>query len=165
MPEDSKIEITIGNLTFKGKGTEDWLSIQLDKILEKAEALTSIPQEPVPTQNSALVNDDKKENEIGDSILDNEIGSKPLATFLKEKNATSPQVNKFLATAIWLHARGSKYLTTKNVTQALRDAQQKRLSNASDCLNQNVRKGLCEKYGSQFFVTPQGKETILGDPS
>ncbi|MCB0045982.1 MAG: hypothetical protein KDD92_11160 [Caldilineaceae bacterium] len=158
MSEESKIEITIGNLTFKGEGTESWLSTQLDKILDKAEALLAVHLELDSTQPTQ--NNDNGEDEGESASVDNEIASKHLATFLKEKNASSPQVNKFLATAIWLHARGKRYLSTKDVTEALRNAQQSRLSNASDCLNKNVGKGFCEKHGSQFFVTPQGKKAI-----
>ncbi len=84
-----------------------------------------------------------------------------LAAFLKAKGATSNQVRKFLSTAIWLHDRDKKdRLTTGDVTKALADNQQSRLSNASDCLNQNVGKGFCEKDGKGFYVTEEGRAEI-----
>ena len=68
----------------------------------------------------------------------------------------SKQVNRFLSTADWLRRRGNENLTTAAVTKALRDQKQKRLTNPSDCLNNNVSKGYCEKGGGGFFITPDG---------
>jgi len=36
---DTKIEIKIGEISFSGEGNQDWLSGQLDKILDKASEL------------------------------------------------------------------------------------------------------------------------------
>ena len=76
----------------------------------------------------------------------------------------NPQLKKFLATAVWLSAKSDGLLTTSDVTQALRESHQKRLSNASDCLSKNVAKGFCQKDGRGFFVTPEGKKDILRNP-
>jgi hypothetical protein len=46
------------------------------------------------------------------------------------------------------------------VSKALNDANQKRLGNPAECLNQNVAKGYCEKDGKQFFVTDDGKSSL-----
>lgn len=91
---------------------------------------------------------------------DPQIAAKTLAVFLKEKNATRNQVKKCLATAIWLEAKGKQRMTTSDVTKALKDSNQARLGNASDCLNQNVSKGYCEKDGKEFFVTDEGKSSL-----
>jgi len=91
---------------------------------------------------------------------DPSIAGKTLASFLKDKNATSKQVLKFLATAVWLESKGKNRMTTADVTQALRDSNQSKLNNAADCLAQNVKKGLCEKEGNQFFVTSEGKDSL-----
>jgi len=88
------------------------------------------------------------------------IAKKTLPAFLQEKNATSRQVKKFLATAVWLEAKGQSRLTTGDVSKALNDANQKRLGNPAECLNQNVAKGYCEKDGKQFFVTDDGKSSL-----
>jgi len=83
-----------------------------------------------------------------------------LAGFLKEKSATSSQAKKFLTTAIYLHKTGMDRITTGDVTKALKDARHTKLTNASDCLNQQVKKGFCEKDGSSFYVTPEGESSI-----
>ena len=86
-----------------------------------------------------------------------------LASHIKAKKAEGNQNRRFLATAHWLSSRGDGPLTTSAVTKALSDHNQKRLSNPADCLNQNVRKGLCEKRkGGSFFITPEGLEALDG---
>ena len=89
-----------------------------------------------------------------------EIAKKSLAIFLKEKNATSVQTVRFLATSAWLEAKGSKRLSAKDVSQALKDANQARLGNPADCLAKNIQKGYCEKDGKQYFVTEEGKQSL-----
>ncbi len=79
-----------------------------------------------------------------------------LSAYLKSSSATTSQVKKFLATACWLTANGSEHLVTGDITKALSDHRQGKLANASDALNKNVTKGLCEKDGKQFYVTEQG---------
>jgi hypothetical protein len=65
-------------------------------------------------------------------------------------------VRKFLATACWLTAKGTERLTTGDITKALSDNRQGKLTNAAECLNNNVTKGFCEKEGKQFYVTEEG---------
>ena len=57
-------------------------------------------------------------------------------------------------------SEGPKRMQTKDVTGALKTANQSRLGNPADCLNQNVSKGYCEKEGNQFFVTDDGKASL-----
>ncbi|MFG6665725.1 hypothetical protein ACGK9R_01285 [Halomonas sp. HNIBRBA4712] len=154
---EAKIEITIGQITFSGEGEPSWLSEQLDKILDKAENLLSLASStssPI-TQESEDIN-----SEAADLSGHNEIAAKPLAIWLRENKADSNQNLKFLATAIWLESKGSNRLQTKDVTSALSSANQKRLGNASDCLNRNVTQGCCEKEGKQFYVTEEGKKKL-----
>lgn len=87
-----------------------------------------------------------------------------LASFLKAKNATISQVNRFLATAAWLSLKGSTTIKTAEVSKALKDNQQKKLGNPADTLNQNVNKGFCEKDGEGFFITPEGWEELGEQP-
>ena len=91
---------------------------------------------------------------------DSSIEAKTLPTFLKEKNANTVQVKKFLVTAVWLESKGANRIKTSDVTKALRDSNQTKLKNAADCLNQNVSKGYCEKDGKEFFVTEDGKNSL-----
>jgi hypothetical protein len=84
-----------------------------------------------------------------------------LSAFLKDKNATSNQVKKFLATAVWLHdSTGKDRITTAEVRAALKNANQGKLTNPAGCLNQNVGKGHAEKDGGSFFVTEPGRTSL-----
>jgi hypothetical protein len=143
----AKIEISIGAITFSGEGTEEWLEKQLDKLLAAAPTLAAI--HPPTDTDSGDQNGPKVAKEIG-----------TLPSFLQKKTATRNHVRRFLATAEWLHNKGKQRLQTGDVVKALSEANQPRLSNPSECLNQNVTKGHCEKEGKTFFVTPEGK-TVL----
>ena len=86
--------------------------------------------------------------------------TKSLATYLSEKQAHSNQTLRFLVTADWLRLRGVTPLTTKAVAEALRNNNQARLGNAPDTLNKNAAKGLVEKDGKTFFITPEGLASL-----
>jgi hypothetical protein len=146
---EAKIEIKVGSVSFSGEGDGKWLSEQLDKILEKLPELAqAAPASTAGTGGSESNNRTLKPKGT-------------LAIFLRDKNATTNQVRKFLATSIWLHDRDSKArLTTSDVTKALSDSQQTRLGNPADCLNKNVNKGFCEKNGKEFFATDGGRAEI-----
>ncbi len=147
-----KIQFKVGNLEFLGEGEEKWLADQLDKLIEKIPSLVKIS--PAATSSGgAGKNDLQDENGIDTKEV-------PLATFLKEKNIGDSHVNRFLATAIWLHGRGNKTPNTSDVNKALRDNHQPKLNNASDCLSKNVAKGFCEKQDKHFFITPNGFSSI-----
>jgi hypothetical protein len=146
---DGKIEFKLGSIEFKGEGSQEWVTKQLDKIIEKAPSLLKI----APTEQQTP----RDHTPMGS---DPQIASQTLVKFLKEKNATTNQVTKYLATAVWLEAKGKKRLTTPDITKALKDSSQSRLGNASDCLNKNITKGFCEKEGKEFFVTEDGKNSL-----
>lgn len=148
-----KISFSIGTIDFSSEGEEQWVADQLDKILSKIpELITVIPK--LPQHESA---ESGLQIDMGNDI---EIGEKNLPAFLKEKKATTKQVRKFLATAVWLEPEGKALLTTLRVANALKIARQKRLINPSDCLNQNATKGFCVKVGKEFYVTPEGKDSL-----
>jgi hypothetical protein len=139
---------------FSGQGEQEWVAKQLDKILAQAETLIQL----APAESEGDGDGDKNtQKPMG---KDAAIAKKTLPAFLQEKNATTKQVKKFLATAVWLKAKGQSRLATGDVTKALNDANQKHLGNPADCLNQNVSKGYCEKDGKQFFVTDDGKNSL-----
>jgi hypothetical protein len=85
-----------------------------------------------------------------------------LASYLKTKEALSNQTQRFLATAAWLYQRGQKEVTSPIVAKTLQEHQQAKLANAADCLNKNLKKGLCEKTKSGFFITPEGWDHLGG---
>ena len=139
----AKIELTIGNLSFSGEGEQDWLDQQISKLIDiatqvqVATSVDDIPSKPEPEQSVT-------------------VPTESLATYLRTKGGDTIQTQRYLATAGWLWRRGERVLTTRAVNKALQDNQQKRLSNAADCLNQNVGKGFCEKTKDGFFITPEG---------
>lgn len=148
----SKIAIKIGQIEFTGEAEQEWLAKQLDKILSQAEKLIKIA--PIPPAHGSDA------DAGGQDANDKAIASQTLAAFLKSKNANKNQNKKFLATAVWLQAKGATRLETKQVTKALRDASQPRIGNAADTLSQNIGKGYCEKDGNQFFVTDEGRQSL-----
>ena len=152
-----KAEFKTGAIEFCGEGEKDWVTEQLDKILEKAPALLNLVS---AAQKAAEPKNDSNANVGAQNTSSSVTAVKPLATFLKDKNATTNQISKFLATAVWLHEKGNQRIETKDVSKALRDSKQTKLGNPSDCLNQNVSKGFCEKDGNGFSVTDEGRNEL-----
>ena len=150
----SKLSISFGTLSFSGEGESEWLSEQLWKVVERAPSLAeSLSAKGELDTNKAQLCGDRTAPTSGEKVS--------LVTFLRTKNASTNQIIKFLATAVWLHNRGKARLTTGDITGALKDNQQNRLTNASECLNQNVGKGFCEKDGAkEFFVTEEGRLSL-----
>lgn len=153
---DANIAIKVGSIEFSGQGEQGWVADQLDKILAKAEELMALAGAGEAAEHENGLSDGGHKPMGADS----EIGKRPLPTFLSEKNAAKNQTKKFLATAVWLEAKGTARLTTGDVSKALKDSNQSRLGNPSQCLNDNVSKGYCEKDGKQFFVTQEGKVSL-----
>ena len=153
---ESKIELTVGAVSFSGEGNEKWVAEQLDKILENVPDLLRV--KPQIRAHQPKAGTPTSQHEPMSPAPD--IAKKTLPAFLTEKNATTIQVKKFLATAVWLEAKGKARMTTRDVSSALKKAKQKSLSNPADCLNQNIKKGYCEKDGSEFFVIETGKNSL-----
>lgn len=151
---DAKIDIKIGQIQFSGQGEQDWVAKQLDKIIAQAEKLIQLA--PLPENDEGNGGDHDHKPMKPDAA----IAKKTLPAFLAEKNAATNQVKKFLATAVWLEAKGKSRMQSKDVTEALRTANQTKLKNPALCLLRNVSKGLCEKDGNQFFVTDDGKKSL-----
>ena len=150
-----KIQFKLGSIEFSGEGEKVWVGQQLDKILQEAPKLLSM------AQISAVAAPQNPENAGHQPMAtDQVIAKQPLATFLKSKDASTIQNKKFLATAIWLESKGKSRMGSGDIAKALKDSNQTRIGNPSDCLNQNISKGFCEKDGAQFFVTVEGKASI-----
>lgn len=152
---EAKIQFKLGSIEFSGEGEKDWISQQLDKILQQAPQLLAVAPAPVAAST----------NNVGAThhapmAADSEIAQQTLVSFLKAKGAAESQVKKFLATAVWLEAKGNTRIATSDIAKALKDSNQTRLANPSDCLNKNITKGYCEKDGGKFFVTTDGKNSL-----
>ena len=145
----SNVTLSYGSVSFSAEGAEEWVSTQLDKILETAVKLSQVAVSPKDDQRSPP-------GEIDAGSL----FTATLAGHIKAKNGEVNQVRRFLATADWLRLRKSEKLNTSAVAKALSDNHQKRLGNPSDCLNKNVSKGHCEKLGDDFFITPDGLKEL-----
>ena len=150
---EGKIDINIGAIHFSGQGDQEWVGKQLDKIIAQAETLANLAP---PTGHE----ESSDEDEHTPMKANPAIAKMTLPAFLSSKGATRNQVKKFLATSTWLEAKGATRLSTSEIPKALKEANQTKLANPSDCLNKNVSKGHCEKDGKQFFVTEEGKRSL-----
>ncbi len=153
---EAKIQIKLGTIEFLGEGDEKWVATQLDKILAQAANLLTLAPATMADPGGGKPSSGARDGDppkLGTDVT--------LVAFLKNKNAGNSQVKRFLATAVWLVEKGNKMPTTSDVTKALRDNHQPKLTNPANSLNQNVAKGLCEKSGKQFFVTPDGLASMI----
>lgn len=147
---DTKINISVGNLSFSAEGEPAWLAEQLDKVLKAAPQVAEVRR---PDDVAASGGAEKKSATVA---------TQTLATYIRDKNTDSNQVERFLITADWLRRRGSS-LSTFAVSKALKDNHQTKLANPADCLNKNVSKGFCEKTSDGFFITPEGLKHLGAD--
>ena len=146
---DAKLQVTTGSVSFAGEGTEDWLSKQLDKVLEKLPELRELQGSDSDTEGGG-----SGESEEGGQKQKPKSQAGTLSAYLKEKKATSNQARKFLATAAWLQHGGMEHVTTAEVTKTLHTHKQGKLTNPSQCLNNNTSSGKIVKDGKrQFYVT------------
>ncbi len=148
---NSKILVKIGHLEFSAEGEEQWLATQLDILLEKVPELLQIELNTDP----AVTDTQNKPTNLQTSQ-----GKPTLVSWLKDKNATSDETRRFLATAAYLQLNGKNRLATNDVTDALSNSNQGKFSSASMFLKGNVAKGFCEKEGKSFYVTTEGFEEL-----
>jgi hypothetical protein len=149
---EAKIEVRVGEVFFSGGGEGKWVSEQFDKMLKHLPELTQVNSPPTRTRDH--------DHQAKDGVSAGRKNHETLSTFLTSKNAKSNQTRKFLAAALWLQDTGKNRMGTTEVGKALRDNNQGRLGNPSQCLNSNVGQGFCEKDGSQFYVTDEGRAEI-----
>jgi len=149
---DAKIQVEVGQFRFSGEGEQQWLAQQMDKILKSAEALTRLVP-PLGPPGEAKAHDETAAG--GDTHT-----REALPQFLKKANVGKRQVDKFLATAEWLHRKGSETLKTADVSRALKVHHQSKLGNPADCLAKNASKGFCVKDGKSFYVTDDGRRHL-----
>jgi hypothetical protein len=151
---DAKIEVKVGAVSFTGEGTESWLSTQLDKIIKHIPDLVKVA--PVPQGDGGGAGG------ASAAATQGKRATGTLAAYLTSKKVSGSQARKFLATALFLQDGGNEHLTTNSVTKALDDNKQGKLTNASQCLADNIKQGYCEKRGKrEFYVTEDGR-TELG---
>lgn len=150
---DAKVNVELGSFVFSGEGSEEWLSTQLDKVLTKLEEF----RQAGLIKDSVLVKDGKENPNVADNIFEG-ARNLHLAQFLKKYS--KDQRSKCLATAAWLQLNGKDGVKNHDVTKALADNKQPRLSNASKFLAECISKGDCVKKGELIHVTGQGYQTL-----
>lgn len=151
---ESKIQIKIGIVEFLGEGNPDWVAAQLDKILAKVPELLKI--------ELANPSNNKKNADSPTSGVSEGNNEKPnnLSKFLRDKSVGDNQTKKFLVTGAFLQLNGKDRISTSEVSEALKSANQAKLTNASLCLANNNTKGFVQRDGKLFYVTPEGFNEI-----
>lgn len=166
----TKFKVKMGAAEIEFEGNSEFLKNEImptvSKIIEMVASRADFQSENLPPniERIKLLSSTQQFNGESGSILpDTQEPSQgsgnsivTLPTYLKAKNAGGNQIQRLLAVAAWLNKKGIQNITTSVVVETLLKHQQVKLGNASDCLNQNVKKGHCEKTKSGFFVTPEG---------
>lgn len=144
----TKIRVRAGEVEVEYEGAESFLDKKLPELIAQLSALDA------NTRPDDVTDGGDRNKPAG--------GSDPgaLGSFLRKYNASVNQMQRFLATSQWLHLRGSQTIKTSEVSKALQGNHQSRLGNPSEFLNKNVAKGFCEKSGSGFFVTEEGRAEL-----
>jgi hypothetical protein len=166
----TRFKLKMGAAEIEFEGSSEFLKAEVLPTVEKLLAMvdarvdlqrTNIYVAPQSNGVQRLSNPSHENSNVEIENLDDaEKGlDKPitsLATYLKTKDAGKNQNQRLLATAGWLHKKGNREITATLISETLLEHQQTKLGNPADCLNQNVRKGHCEKTKTGFFITPEG---------
>ena len=145
-----KLTIKIGDIDISYEGEAAFVSKELPSLVEGIRPhAREAPRSNPSGYGGGGAGPDQGDEDVG-----------TLATYLQTKNAAKNQRRRFLATAHWLQAKGNKNPTTADVSRALVEHQQSRLSNPSQCLNENVKSGFCVKQDKGFYVTPEGVKEL-----
>ncbi len=127
---------------------------QFDRWLK---ALPSLQEQVGGGDNDADAPDESDDAGEGAVGKGNKGRTDSLAAFLKETKSSGSQARKFLATAAWLENSGKDRVTTGDVTKALSNHKQGKLTNASQCLANNVTAGkIVRDSKGQFYVSEEG---------
>ena len=142
---ESVIRIDCGGVSITFKGSEEFIRQSLPEVIsEIGTIIADWPLAQISVEQKSL------EDRITISLPE-----------LLKRQKTTTNNSRFLTTAAWLQENYEQSLTTGKVTEALGAARQRKIGNASDCLNQNIRKGFCERRADKtFFVTPAGMEEV-----
>lgn len=149
---DAVAEMRVGSAHFVFKGSEEWVDRKIDDVGGLAAGIKEVGR--LALAEAEMSGQVPTPSTINEPSVPKQVSS--LATYLKEKDAQKNQTLRFLATSGWLMHKGANRISTSEVARALKDNHQSRLGNPSDCLAKNISKGLCEKDGDGFFITPEG---------
>ncbi len=176
----SKIEFRLGAIHFIGEGDKEWVTKQLDKIINQTPSLLRVvrgteedmmvaDEVTAPSENGKVSRHHarrswkkaaSKSSAMKISGVKSSTSSKDLAAFIQAKKVGANQRAKFLAAALWLNKNGKNNPVTRDVTDALKAARVTALINPSQYLNQNVKQGFLRKSGDGFLITKKGQSAL-----
>jgi hypothetical protein len=175
----SKIEFRLGAIHFIGEGDREWVTKQLDKIIQQApsllrvaggseEAISSEWSQPETKgqnrsfQGTKTVTSKTKTSNDASGMASMKItgSANDLVSYIKSRNADANQRMKFLATAGWLLSKGKKSFVTRDVTKAIKAAKLPQLINPSQYLGQNLKQGYFKKAGKEFVLSQKGTAAL-----
>jgi hypothetical protein len=111
---DSKIQFKIGIIEFSGEGNQDWLALQLDKILDKVPELVKIEM-PIA---SKIDPGDATKNEVDNSTMSS-LSVLNIAGKLSSKSGG----DLVIAAAAYLHfVKGKTSFTREDITTNMKKA-------------------------------------------
>lgn len=143
---DSKIQVKVGAVEFSGEGNQDWLSNQLDKILEKIPELLKV-ENTTPKKSVATASIDPIEGLVSGLSLINIAGK------LNSKSASELAI----AAATFLHfiegktafSRDELSSTMKKATGFYKDTM---MNNLTKTLTQLEKNGTFNKSSSLYSI-------------
>ncbi|MDP8997484.1 MAG: hypothetical protein M3O03_10865 [Pseudomonadota bacterium] len=161
MENRTEFRLKFGAAKIEFIGDAEFLKAEIMPAVSKIFAVAEA-KPPMPSLNQIDHIAPKSDTPANVETLPNNLGGNvgSLASHIKAHDADQNQLKRFLVTAYWLRLRGKTTIKTDEVVTALRDNQQAKLGNASDCLNKNVGKGFCEKTAEGFFIAPEGLEYL-----
>ena len=167
---EARAKIEVSGLEFDLRGDPDWVSEQLEKVLELAYDVADLalsPSEEPAGDNGeddgTGEDNDGSGSEDPDDSQEDPIASLSLPAFLAECGAIRDEERKLLAVAAWLHAKGNDRITVSEVRDTLAAAGERAIHNAAAVLVTAVANGLCKEDDGALFVTDAGR-TALGLP-
>ncbi|MBV1888135.1 MAG: hypothetical protein KUG51_02475, partial [Urechidicola sp.] len=113
---NARIEFKIGAIEFVGEGEQEWVTQQLDKILDRVPNLESkiensiVTTVPQPSAISATIPvvPTTHPTDLFATSNPNRIIPENLSTFLRKKDAVDKQRRRFLGAAVWLQLNGQQ---------------------------------------------------------
>lgn len=147
---DSKIHIKVGGVEFAGEGNQDWLAVQLDKVLEKIPELLKIE-----VKNYA-VNDPIK-NDQGNEFINKENSSLSVLNIAGKLNSKSG-TDLVIAASAYLHFTEGKLNFTRddissNMKRATGIYKDSFLANLTKTLTRMEKNGSLLKNGNAYCLS------------
>lgn len=159
---DSKIEITVGPISFKGEGDGDWLANQLDKVLAKIPGLIAVAQQEGTVNGGTDVHDKTALRAKPSAGTDGGLTTSTAATKLAATSGTEVS----LASAYVLHRKSNVSFTRGRLLQGMKSAtsyfQVNYRKNLGQSLDTLVKSGKFLHQGGENYAPSVACQTELG---